>query len=127
MGFLTPAGKELATHVWAVLDSAGFKGLDEGESSTPISDGGYRMVGHGDKVEVSYAADAELFQFSWEEGAHEPGHHGHRYLLMRRQFETVMLGAIAQILIADGVGFTLQPATDQRSTILLVHSMSAPL
>lgn len=36
-----------------------------------------------------------------------------------------MLGAIAQILIADGVGSTLRRATGQRSTVLPVHSMPA--
>ncbi|WUI03311.1 hypothetical protein OHR68_16365 [Spirillospora sp. NBC_00431] len=34
-----------------------------------------------------------------------------------------MLGAIAQILMADGVGFVSQPETNERAALLLVHSM----
>ncbi|MEO3805259.1 hypothetical protein [Nonomuraea sp. B1E8] len=37
-----------------------------------------------------------------------------------------MLGAITEILIAAGFGFTFQPETEVRPAMLLVHSRSAP-
>ena len=39
----------------------------------------------------------------------------HPHLLFHRQIETIMLGAITQVLIAADFGFTLQPATSQRA------------
>ena len=39
----------------------------------------------------------------------------HPHLLFHRQIETIMLGAITQVLIAAGFGFTLRPATSQRA------------
>lgn len=125
MGFSTPAGKDLATSVWCILDAAGFNGLDEEDTPRGGSESGYRMLGHGDKVEVFYEAADEVFADTWTADAQDPGHRAHHRWLFRRQLETVMLGAITQTLLADGFGFTHQPSTAQRPAVLLVHSRPA--
>ncbi|WP_329426259.1 hypothetical protein OG339_39255 [Streptosporangium sp. NBC_01495] len=127
MGFSTPAGKDLATNVWCVLDAAGLDGLDEeSEPDSSRDRSGYRLAGHGDKVEVFYEAADELFAPSHEDVAGRPDRPEHQRLLFRRRIETVMLGAIAEILMAAGFGFTFHPACDQRAALLLVCSRSTP-
>ncbi|MFI7535081.1 hypothetical protein [Streptosporangium sp. NPDC049376] len=123
MGFSTPAGKDLATNVWCVLDSVGLDGLDEeNEPESGRDRSGYRLIGHGDKVEVRYEAADELFVPSYDDGVDQPGHRGHQLLLFRRRVETIMLGAITEVLMAAGFGFTFRPACDQSAAMLLVSS-----
>ncbi|MBO2461514.1 hypothetical protein [Actinomadura violacea] len=122
MGFYTPAGQELSTAVWAALDVAGLKGLETGkEPRHPegFGDGGFRLRGHGDKVEVFYAVDEFLDE--------EPGRH---------PIAAVMIGAIAAVLTANGFAFTVQPTTEDDAedrenptghrygAVLLVHAKS---
>lgn len=109
-----------------MLDAAGFKGLDKEDTPEGGPDSGYRMLGHGEKVEVFFEAADEIFADTWDTGVQDPAHREHQCLLFRRRIETVMLGAIAQTLIAAGFGFTQQPAVGQRPAVLLVHSRSAP-
>ncbi|GLW63676.1 hypothetical protein Arub01_19200 [Actinomadura rubrobrunea] len=118
MSVYTPAGRELATSVLAALDAAGFKGLDVAQDPRwpdSVGDGGFRLRGRGDKVEVFYAADAE-----WPDDAY-----------LRHRIAAMMLGAIAEVLIAWGFPFTVHPASGAGSGIpaaaesgatLLVHA-----
>ncbi|MFB9206723.1 hypothetical protein ACFFV7_36400 [Nonomuraea spiralis] len=109
-----------------MLHTAGLDGLDEeGEPESSQDRSGYRLTGHGDKVEVRYRAADELFASSYDEGADRPDHREYQLLLFRRRIETVMLGAIAEILMAAGFGFTFHPACDQSAAILRVNSRSS--
>ncbi|MFB9966841.1 hypothetical protein ACFFOP_30165 [Sinosporangium siamense] len=127
MGFCTPAGKDLATNVWCVLDAAGLDGVDEdGEPQSSRERSGYRLVGHGDKVEVRYEAADELFLLSRPDGADHPSHPEHPRVLFGRRIETAMLSAITDILMAAGFGFTFCPAAEGQAAMVLVHSRSAP-
>lgn len=123
MGFYTPAGEELSTAVWAALDVAGLKGLHtEKEPRKPDSfgDGGFRLRGHGDKVEVFYALDEFLDD-------DEP---------QRHPIAAMMIGTIAAVLTSNGFAFTVQPATGDDAedrenptgyrygAVLLVHAQS---
>ncbi|GAB3278490.1 hypothetical protein GCM10027589_04670 [Actinocorallia lasiicapitis] len=124
MGFLTPTGKELATSVWAVLDSAGFKGIDTTLPPLPresTSDGGFRLRGRGDKVEVFYQLDADQLDGNRI-------HDGRDDALLHR-VAALMIESMAGVLLASGFSFTVQPIshtldpnTDEHSAILIVHS-----
>jgi hypothetical protein len=76
-------------------------------------DGGFRLSGHGDEVEVFYSLDAE----------YAPGHPNAPH----ERIAAVMLGAIADVLLATGFGFTAPSDdnitdTNRRGPVLLVHS-----
>ncbi|GAA3844188.1 hypothetical protein GCM10022226_79110 [Sphaerisporangium flaviroseum] len=86
-----------------MLDAAGLDGLDEeGEPDSSRDCSGYRLAGHGDKVEVRYEAADELLAPSYEDAAGQPDRPEHQRLPFRRRIETVMLSAIAEILMAAG-------------------------
>ncbi|MEU8308945.1 hypothetical protein AB0C84_35825 [Actinomadura sp. NPDC048955] len=101
---------------------AGLKGLDT--EKTPrkpdnFGNGGFRLRGHGDKVEVFYALDEFLDE--------DP---------QRHPIAAMMIGAIAAVLTANGFAFTVQPATGddvedlqdptghRYGALLLVHAQS---
>ncbi|MEU4829010.1 hypothetical protein AB0H37_44855 [Actinomadura sp. NPDC023710] len=115
MGVYTPAGKDLSAAVWATLDAAGLKGLDVAEAAQwpDTFDGGFRLSGRGDQVEVFHSLDAEYAR------AHPDARHD--------RITAVMFSTIADILLAAGFGFTAQPDdritdTNRHSPVLLVHS-----
>lgn len=117
MGLYTPAGKDLSAAVWATLDAAGIKGLDVAEAAQwpDTFDGGFRLSGQGDKVEVFYSVDAEYAR------AHPDAQHD--------RIAAVMLSAIADVLLAAGFGFSAQrdahitgDGTNRYGPVLLVRS-----
>jgi hypothetical protein len=93
------------------------KGLDVVEAAQwpDTFDGGFRLSGHGDEVEVFYSLDAE----------YAPGHPNAPH----ERIAAVMLGAIADVLLAAGFGFTAPSDdnitdTNRRGPVLLVHNDS---
>ena len=99
MGLYTPAGKDLSAAVWATLDAAGIKGLDVAEAAQwpDTFDGGFRLSGQGDKVEVFYSVDAEYAR------AHPDAQHDRIAAVMLSAIADVLLAAIADIAKARGI------------------------
>ncbi|MEV4170207.1 hypothetical protein [Nonomuraea sp. NPDC049709] len=109
-----------------MLDAAGLDGLyEEGEPESSRDRSGYQLTGHGDKVEVSYEGRRTV-RWRTRTTPTSPTTWATGYLLFRRRIETVMLGTLAEILMAAGFGYTCQPAAGERAAMLLVHSRSAP-
>ncbi|MBO2458161.1 hypothetical protein [Actinomadura violacea] len=122
MGFYTPAGWELSDAVEAALSAAGVKGADLAKApceAASLAGGGFRLRGRGDKVEVFHSLDVQYLR-TWP-GPDGAAHH---------RIASVMLSAIADVLIAAGFGFTVrltEPITAADDTgrygpVLLVHT-----